>query len=59
VGEGRVLLDTRDDVASEEGVAACELVGKGGKDVFEFPSVEVIPGTEEAGAEESIVGNRI
>ena len=58
MGKGGVPLDTGNDVTSEVGVAACELVCKGGENVFEFPSIKVIPGTEEAGAEESIGGNR-
>ena len=57
MGEGRVLFDTRDDVTSEVGVAACKLVRKGGEDVLEFSSVEVIPRTEEACAEEPIARN--
>ena len=36
---------------------ACKLVCKGGKDVLELPSVEVISGTEEASTEESLVGD--
>ena len=58
MGDGRVFLDTRDDMALEVGVATCELVRKGGKDLFELSSFEVISGTEEAGTKESISGNR-
>jgi hypothetical protein len=58
VGEGRVFLDAGDDVGSEVGVAACELVCKGGEYSLEFSSIEIIPGTEEAGPEGSIGGNR-
>ena len=54
--EGRILLDDGDNMASKVGVTACELVCKGGKDVFELPSVEVITGTEKAGTEDSFVG---
>ena len=59
MGQGRVLLDAGDDVASEVGVMTCKLVRKGWKDVFEFPPVKVIPGTEEASTEGSISGNRV
>jgi hypothetical protein len=45
-------------VASEVGVAACELVCKGGEYSLEFSPIEIIPGTEEAGPEGSIGGNR-
>ena len=55
--EGGVFLDDSDDVVSKVRVAACELVCKGGKDVLELPSVEVISGTEEASTEESLVGD--
>ena len=57
MGQGRILLDNPNDMASEEGVATCELTCKGGEDIFEFSSIKVIPGTEEASAEESIAGN--
>jgi hypothetical protein len=57
VGQGRVFLDTCDDIVSEVGVVACKLMCKGWKDVFEFSSVEVIPGAEEAGTEGSISSN--
>ena len=53
-----MLFRSGDDVASEVGVAGCELIRKGGKDIFEFSSFEVIPGTEEAGTKKSISGNR-
>ena len=56
VGYGGVLLDDVDDAVPEAGITACELVCKGRKDILEFPSVKVIPGTEEAGAEGSITG---
>jgi hypothetical protein len=57
VGDGWVLLDTCNDVTSKVRVVTCELVCKGGEDVFELPSVEIIPRTEEAGTEESLVEN--
>ena len=53
---GGVPLDGIDDAVSEVGIVACELVGKSRKDPFELSAVEVIPGTEEASAEGSIVG---
>ena len=59
MGQGWVLLDNPDNVASEVGVITCKLICKGGKDVFELPSVEVIPGTEEAGTKKSIIGNQV
>jgi hypothetical protein len=59
VGEGRVLLDTRDNAASEVRVAACKLICKGGKDVFELLSFEVISGTEKAGAKETVFGDHV
>ena len=59
MGEGGVFLNAGDDVASDVGVAARKLVCKGGKDVSEFCSVEVISGTEEAGTEESIFGDHV
>ena len=54
MGYGGVLLDNPDDVVPEVGVVACKLVCKGGKDVFEFLSVKLIPRTEEAGTKESL-----
>ena len=57
MGYGGVILDDRDDVASKVGIMTCKLVCKGGKDVLEFLSVKVIPGTEEAGTKESLFGN--
>jgi hypothetical protein len=57
VGQGWVLLDNPNDVASEVGVTACKLICKGGKDVSELPSVEVISGTEKTGTEGSMAGN--
>jgi hypothetical protein len=53
---GRVFLDGVDDVVSKVGITTGELVCKGWKDIFEFPSVKKIPGTEKAGAEESAIG---
>ena len=53
--EGGVLLNDSDDVVSKVKVTTRELVCKGGEDVLELPSVEVIAGTEEAGPKESIV----
>ena len=44
-------------MASESGVSACELVRERGEDVLEFPSVEVIPGTEEAGTKDPSLGS--
>ena len=57
MGKGRVLLETSDDVASEVGVVTCKLISKGGEDVLELSSFNVIPGTEEAGTKEPIIGN--
>lgn len=53
-----VLLDDVDDTVSKAGITTCELVSKGWKYIFEFPSVKVIPGTEKAGAKESFIGER-
>ena len=55
--ESGVFLDNSDDMVSKVRVTACELVCKGGKDILELPSVEVITGTEKAGAEDSFVGD--
>ena len=44
-------------MASKVGVMACKLVCKGGKDVLEFPSVKVVPGTEKASTKELLIGN--
>jgi hypothetical protein len=57
MGYGGVILDDRDNVALEVGITICKLVCKGGKDFFEFLSVKVIPGTEEASTKESLFGN--
>ena len=56
MGEGRVFLDSSDDEVSKVRVTACELVCKGGKDILEHPSVEVIAGTEKAGTEDPLAG---
>ena len=58
VSYGGVLLDDVDDAFSKAGIMTCELVCKSRKDIFEFPPVEVVSRTEEAGAEESIIGER-
>ena len=52
---GGVLLYGSDDPASKRGVLACKLVRECGKDILEFLSVEVIPRTEEAGTEGTIL----
>ena len=57
MGYGGVVLDDGDNVTLEVGIMTSKLVCKGGKDVFEFLSVKVIPGTEEAGTKESLFGN--
>ena len=57
MGQGGIVLEDGDDVGLKEGVIICKLVGKGGKDVLEFPPVKVIPGTEEASAKETFFGN--
>ena len=57
MGKGRVFLKIGNDMPSKVGIAACKLVCKGGKDVFELPSVEVLPGAEKAGTKESLIGN--
>ena len=57
MGQSRVLFDNPDNVVLEVGVMICKLVGKGGEDVFEFPPVEVISGTEEAGTQEPLIVN--
>ena len=44
-----------DDLLSECGVATCELICKGRKDVLEFLSIEVIARAEETCTERSIV----
>jgi len=57
MGYGGIILDDRDDMVLEVGVVMCKLVCKGGKDVFEFLSIKVVPGTEEAGTKKSLFGN--
>jgi len=57
VDQGGVILEDCDNVALKVGVIICKLVGKGGKDVLEFPPVKVVPGTEEAGTKETCFGN--
>ena len=59
MGQSRVLPDSGNDVVSKAGVVTCKLVCKGWKDVFEFPSVKVILGTEKAGTKDSIISNHI
>ena len=55
--ESGVFLDNSDDMVSKVRVTACELVCKGGKDIFEHPSVEVIARTEKAGTEDPLGGD--
>ena len=57
MGYGGVILDSRGDVTVKVGIMMSKLVCKGGEDVFEFPSVKVIPGAEEAGTKQSLFGN--
>ena len=57
MGQGGVPLDGSDDVVSEMGIVTCKLVCDGGEDIFEFPSVKVVSGTEEAGTKDSLSGN--
>jgi len=54
--EGILLYDAN-DLASECGVSACELMCKCGKDLIEFLSVGVVPRAEEACTEGPIVRN--
>ena len=48
---GWILVDDPDDVISEFRIPACELVRKRGENIFQLPSIEVIPRAEEAGTE--------
>ena len=57
MGNGGVLLDGTGDVSSEVGEMAGKLVCKGWKDLFEFPSVKIIPGTEKASTKYPLLGN--
>ena len=59
MSKGGIILDNGDNVALKVGIVMCKLVCKGWKDVFEFPSVKVIPGTEKAGTKDSIISNHI
>ena len=59
MGYGGFILDGGGDVASEVRVAACKLVCKGGEDVLELSSVEVISGTEKASPKGSLTGNQL
>ena len=57
MGYSGVILDGRDDVVLELGIMMYKLVCKGGKDMLEFLSIKVIPGTEEASTKKSLFGN--
>ena len=43
-----VPLDDVEYAVSKVGITACKLVCESWKDIFQLPSIEVIPGTEEA-----------
>ena len=59
MSNGRVLLDSVGDVGSEVGVVACKLVPKGWKNILEFPTIEVIPGTEKTSTKNPLLGNHL
>ena len=59
MGQGGVLLDCTDNMALEVGIVTCKLVCKSRKDVFELPSIKVIPGTEKASTKKSLIGNNV
>ena len=57
MSKGGIILDNGDNVALKVGIVMCKLVCKGWKDVFEFLSVKIISGAEEASTKEPLFGN--
>ena len=55
MGHRGISLDDLDEVVSESGIVASELICECGEDVLERLSVRVITGTEEACAEEVVI----